>query len=95
MCVSQTVTPEGLASPQRACNQDGTGGPQSGSFCTWVGRSELWLPSTPEEETVLTQGVEAHVFSSRKSTGLLESSGHSWSRGRAAASLGLCIISDV
>jgi hypothetical protein len=44
---------------------------------------------------VLTQGVEADVFSSRKRTGLLENSGHSWSCGRAAASLGLCIISDV
>lgn len=60
MRASQMVTPEGRASPQSACNQDGAGGPQSGSFCPWVGRSELWLPRTPEE-TVLTKEVEADV----------------------------------
>lgn len=54
------VAPEGQASPQSACNQDGAGGPRSGSFCPWVGRSELWLPHTPEE-TVLTKEVEADV----------------------------------
>lgn len=54
------VAPEGRASPQSTCNQDGAGGPQSGSFCPWVGRSELWLPRTPEK-TVLTKEVEADV----------------------------------
>lgn len=63
-----------------------------------MGRSELWLPSTPEEETVLTKEVEADVCSlqgrEQAFWKVLGTRGH-LAKQLLVASLGLCIISDV